>query len=185
MLKCSLLENRILAWFIEYFLPHVQNWTTHSSILAWRISWTEEPGELQSMGSQRLGHNWASNTHVQNCICNILYSVYLVVEWQARWYAHLLEKWRAYIFPCIQYYHFSDLEALLSLVSKWLRLHWSDSFFSLRIQNGNHPRMLIALNFKRKKPCQAPCWWLFWGPDRVFCDYANLFTLICGELLVY
>ena len=57
MLKCSLLENRILAWFIEYFLPHVQNWTTHSSILAWRISWTEEPGELQSMGSQRLGHN--------------------------------------------------------------------------------------------------------------------------------
>ena len=31
--------------------------TTHSSILAWRISWTEEPGGLQSMGSQRLGHN--------------------------------------------------------------------------------------------------------------------------------
>ena len=30
---------------------------THSSILAWRISWTEEPGELQSMGSQRVGHH--------------------------------------------------------------------------------------------------------------------------------
>ena len=30
---------------------------THSSILAWRISWTEEPGRLQSMGSQRVGHN--------------------------------------------------------------------------------------------------------------------------------
>ena len=29
---------------------------THSSILAWRISWAEEPGGLQSMGSQRLGH---------------------------------------------------------------------------------------------------------------------------------
>ena len=29
----------------------------HSSILAWRISWTEEPGGLQSMGSQRVGHN--------------------------------------------------------------------------------------------------------------------------------
>ena len=28
---------------------------THSSILAWRILWTEEPGELQSMGSQRVG----------------------------------------------------------------------------------------------------------------------------------
>ena len=30
---------------------------THSSIPAWRILWTEEPGGLQSMGSQRLGHN--------------------------------------------------------------------------------------------------------------------------------
>jgi len=30
---------------------------THSSILTWRISWTEEPGELQSMGSQRIRHN--------------------------------------------------------------------------------------------------------------------------------
>ena len=30
---------------------------THSSILAWRISWTEEPGELLSMGSGRVGHN--------------------------------------------------------------------------------------------------------------------------------
>ena len=30
---------------------------THSSILAWRIPWTEEPGELQSMWSQTVGHN--------------------------------------------------------------------------------------------------------------------------------
>ena len=29
---------------------------THSSILAWKIPWTEEPGRLQSMGSQRIGH---------------------------------------------------------------------------------------------------------------------------------
>ena len=30
---------------------------THSSTLAWEIPWTEEPGRLQSMGSQRVGHN--------------------------------------------------------------------------------------------------------------------------------
>ena len=35
---------------------------THSNILAWRIPWTEEPGGLQSMGLQRVGHDWASNT---------------------------------------------------------------------------------------------------------------------------
>ena len=35
---------------------------THSSILAWRIPWTEEPGMLQSMGLQRGRHDWANNT---------------------------------------------------------------------------------------------------------------------------
>ena len=34
---------------------------THSSILAWRIPWTEEPG-VQSMGSQRVGRDWVTNT---------------------------------------------------------------------------------------------------------------------------
>ena len=35
---------------------------THSSILAWRIPWTEEPSGLQSMGLQRVGHDRAINT---------------------------------------------------------------------------------------------------------------------------
>ena len=34
---------------------------THSSILAWKIPWTEEPGRLQSMGSQRVGHDWVTS----------------------------------------------------------------------------------------------------------------------------
>ena len=34
----------------------------HSSILVWRIPWTEEPGGLQSMGSQRAGHSEVTNT---------------------------------------------------------------------------------------------------------------------------
>ena len=33
---------------------------THSSILAWEIPWTKEPGGLQSMGLQRVGHDWAT-----------------------------------------------------------------------------------------------------------------------------
>ena len=37
--------------------PLEEEMATHSSILAWRISWTEEPGQLQSVGSQRVGHN--------------------------------------------------------------------------------------------------------------------------------
>ena len=37
--------------------PLEKEMATHSSTLAWKISWTEEPGRLQSMGSQRVGHN--------------------------------------------------------------------------------------------------------------------------------
>ena len=37
--------------------PLEKGMATHFSILAWRIPWTEEPGGLQSMGSQRAGHN--------------------------------------------------------------------------------------------------------------------------------
>ena len=42
---------------------------THSSTLAWKIPWTEEPGRLQSKGSQRVGHNWATHFHFSlSCI---------------------------------------------------------------------------------------------------------------------
>ena len=37
--------------------PLEKQMATHSSTLAWKIPWTEEPGRLQSMGSQRLGHD--------------------------------------------------------------------------------------------------------------------------------
>ena len=48
---------------------------THSSILAWKIPWTEAPGGLQSMGLQRVGHNWATeHTHGGKSMTkNILY----------------------------------------------------------------------------------------------------------------
>ena len=39
----------------------------HSSTLAWKIPWTEEPGMLQSMGSLRVGHNWATSLSL-SCI---------------------------------------------------------------------------------------------------------------------
>ena len=44
--------------------PLEEGMATHSSILAWRISWTEEPGGLQSAGSQRFGHNGSDSAHI-------------------------------------------------------------------------------------------------------------------------
>ena len=47
------MQVRFLGW--EDLLEEEMG--THSSILAWRIPWTEEPGGLQSMGSHRVGHD--------------------------------------------------------------------------------------------------------------------------------
>ena len=53
-----LIEMRV--WSLGWEDPLEKEMETHSSILAWRIPWTEKPGGLQSMGSQRLGHNLAT-----------------------------------------------------------------------------------------------------------------------------
>ena len=42
--------------------PPDKGMAAHSSILAWRITWTEEPGGLQFLGLQRVRHDWETNT---------------------------------------------------------------------------------------------------------------------------
>ena len=43
--------------------PLEEEMETHSSILSWRIPWTEEPGRLQSLGLQKVRHSYVTNTH--------------------------------------------------------------------------------------------------------------------------
>ena len=55
--------------------------TTHSSILVWEIPWTEEPCGLQSMGSQRAGHNQATkhtHRHVPDSVGSTLLLTYIM-----------------------------------------------------------------------------------------------------------
>ena len=66
-------------------VPLKEEMATHSRILAWRIPWTEEPGGLQSMGSQRVQHNLADSTHTLVCsswpsLCGS--SFFSLGEWQ-------------------------------------------------------------------------------------------------------
>ena len=51
--------------------PLEKGMATHSSILAWRIPWTEEPGGLQSMGSQRVGHTNQENSKCPSTHSNL------------------------------------------------------------------------------------------------------------------
>ena len=53
-------ETRV--WSLVQEDPLEKEMATDSSILIWRIPWPGEPGELQSKGSQRVGHDWATNT---------------------------------------------------------------------------------------------------------------------------
>ena len=50
--------------------PLEEDMATHSSILAWRIPWAEEPVRLQSMGSQRVGHDWAHTSKENMLVMN-------------------------------------------------------------------------------------------------------------------
>ena len=56
-----------IRWTVVWAWPH-------SSTLAWKIPWTEEPGRLQSMGSQRVGHDWATSL-----------SFFTFMHWRRKW----------------------------------------------------------------------------------------------------
>ena len=47
-------------------------WMIHSSTLAWKIPWMEEPGRLQSMGLLRVGHDWSIYKHIYICLSSLL-----------------------------------------------------------------------------------------------------------------
>ena len=57
----AMLETRV--WSLGGEDPLEKGMATHSSILAYRIPWTEEPGGIQPRESQRVRHNWEANTH--------------------------------------------------------------------------------------------------------------------------
>ena len=62
---------------VHYWLPIVcpeKAMATHSSTLAWEIPWTEEPGRLQSMGSRRVGQDWATSL-----------SLFTFMHWRRNW----------------------------------------------------------------------------------------------------
>ena len=52
-------ESDTTEWLHFHFHALEKEMATHSSVLAWRIPWTEEPGGLQSIGSQRVRHDWS------------------------------------------------------------------------------------------------------------------------------
>ena len=62
------------VWSLGQEDPLEEGMATHSSTLAWKIPWTEEPGRLQSMGSQRVRDDWATSLSLNHILLKILQS---------------------------------------------------------------------------------------------------------------
>ena len=62
LVKNSPAMQKTPVQFLDWEDPLEKGMVTHSSVLAWRIPWTDKPGGLQSMGLRRAGHDLAANT---------------------------------------------------------------------------------------------------------------------------
>ena len=68
--QSSWLQIILQSYSHQDSMVRAQKMATHSSSLAWKIPWMEEPGRLQSMGSQRVGHDWATSLHFTSDLWN-------------------------------------------------------------------------------------------------------------------
>ena len=76
LVKTGPLKNIIatVGFYHLLFIPSEKAMAPHSSTLAWKIPWMEKPGRLQSMGSLRVGHDWATSP-----------SLFTFMHWKRKW----------------------------------------------------------------------------------------------------
>ena len=72
--KEASLEERVVCFILETSSLLEKAMAPHSSTLAWKTPWTEEPGRLQSMGSLRVRHNWSTSL-----------SLFTFMHWRRKW----------------------------------------------------------------------------------------------------
>jgi len=84
-----------LFWRLGYlvFSLEEEGMASHSSILAWRIPWTEEPGRLKSIGLQRVGHEWSALAHTS--LAFLAKSQFFIKRESTLWYW----KWEISVWP--------------------------------------------------------------------------------------
>ena len=68
--------------------PLEKEMAIHSSTIAWKIPWTEEAGRLQSMGLQRVGHDWATSLHLSSSLQHTFFLELLTQIWRCLHHAY-------------------------------------------------------------------------------------------------
>ena len=116
--------------FTFHFHALEKETATHSSVVAWRIPGTGEPGRLPSMGSQRVGHDWATELNWTERLCpapfspvslSTLYRLSLVrfsgIHTHILFFYSLdLFNWRSHIFFLYPIFSFTSISSFLSIV---------------------------------------------------------------------
>ena len=109
------------VWSLGREDPLEKEMATHSSTLAWKILWTEKPGRLQSMGSQRIGHNWATSlTHslsaFRDRVCPGLHknAWYMVPFQKGRSNLECIKRW---LLVSLMWFLVTDLKQQTSYIS--------------------------------------------------------------------
>ena len=130
-----------LQWRRPRFDPWVgkisleKEMATHSSILAWRIPWTEEPGGLQSMGSQRVGHDWATSLHF-NRSRKMTYAIVWLISWHFRiFYTKQKFYLKEQLIDKISFLYFNIWQVSLPLSEKQLKVLVETMQFELYREN--------------------------------------------------
>ena len=103
-IKCPPAMRETRVWSLGWEDPLEKEMATHSSILAWRIPWIEDPDRLQSMGSQRVGHDWMTSLSL-SLYCSISSSNYCFLAFiqvsqetsKVVWYSRLLKNFPQFV----------------------------------------------------------------------------------------
>ena len=149
--KNLLAMHETWVWFLGQEDPLEKQIATHSSILAWRISWAKEPCRLQSMGLQRVGHDWINNTFTFHQIYFefteitmsffFLKSLNIVIQWITLNKTPIPGKIQHYheiylLGFLISLFKFWHLWSLMRLVCKFL-CTWSSIYMNVMLPSKN------------------------------------------------
>ena len=143
----GLLSQTRLSDFTFTFHFHTleKKMATHSSVLAWRILWTKEPGGLPSVGSHRVGHDWSD-----------LAAAAATVEYLRVFWIHVLVK----VFPSPR--HFSSatllLWCLLIQVPRFTRQSYLSSYSEL-----SSPATTLIVGSAASGPCSSSQFLEYWA----------------------
>ena len=132
--------NKVLPFITNLYTFYLEKaMATHSSTLAWKIPWTEELGGLQSMGPQRVGHNWATSL-----------SLFPFMRWRRKWQPT----------PCSCLENPRDggawWAAVYGVAQSWTRLKWLSSRIVLGIFKP-FKKTVKLLHIKKASLWQSHC----------------------------